>query len=109
MTEVMVTQGANGALSSFINAFCNKGDEVVTFCPTYPSYLDHTEMSGATIKTVPLKLQAGKWSFDPIELRKVLIRPQTKAFIFNSPHNPTGKVFSRDEIKTISDILDDCP
>ena len=81
----------------------------MTFCPMFPPYLDHAEMANATINAVPLEYHDEKWTFDPEKLRAALSRHQTKVFMFNTPHNPTGKVFSPDEIQTISDILDDCP
>lgn len=94
---------------AFINALCNKGDEVVTFCPMFPLYLDHIEMSGAKLNSVPLEYSNEKWNFDPEKLKAALSKPETKVFVFNTPHNPTGKVFSVEEIQIISDILDDCP
>ena len=111
MKEILVTQGANGALCAFINAFVNPGDEVVSFEPMFPLYLDHTEFatSGGQITGVPLRLVDGIWKFDAAELRAALSKPTCKVFVFNTPHNPTGKVFTREEIQEISDILDDCP
>jgi len=60
---------------------------------------------------VPLKLseEDGVWKFDPDVLRAELSKPTTKVFCFNTPHNPTGKVFTVEEMQQISDILDDCP
>lgn len=76
----------------------------------FPMYIDHGEMSGGNIKGVPLALdEAGIWQFDPAVLRAELSKPETKVFIFNTPHNPTGKVFTVAEMQAISDILDDCP
>ena len=75
MKNVLVTLGANGALCAFINALCNKGDEVVTFCPMFPMYLDHTEMAGATMNSVPLEYKDDAWRFDPEKLRTALSRP----------------------------------
>lgn len=99
MKEVMVTQGANGALMAFINAFCNKGEEVVCFEPMFPLYLDHSEFAGGKVNGVPLSLDAqGEWKFDPAVLRAALSKPTAKVFVFNTPHNPTGKVFTREEI-----------
>ena len=111
MKEVLVTQGANGALGSFISAFCNPGDSVVAFEPMFPLYLDHCEFatSGGQITGVPLRLVDGIWKFDAAELRAALSKPTSKVFVFNTPHNPTGKVFTQEEMQQISDILDDCP
>ena len=109
MKNILVTQGANGALSAFINAYANKGDEVVTFCPMFPLYIDHIELSGAQINAIPLEYQNEKWTFNPDKLRAALSSEKCKVFVFNTPHNPTGKVFSVEEMQQISDILDDCP
>lgn len=59
MNEVLVTQGANGALFSFIMAFINEGDEIVMFEPCFPLYLDHVRIAGGVIKPVPLEYSAG--------------------------------------------------
>ena len=109
MKNVLVTLGANASLATFINALCNQGDEVVTFCPMFPTYADHVEVSGAKLNSIPLEYKNGKWTFDADILRAALSRESCKMFIFNTPHNPTGKVFTKDEIQQISDILDDFP
>ena len=93
MKEVLVTSGANGALSSFILALVNPGDEMIVFEPCFPMYLDHLEIAGGVIKSVPLVETDGYWVFDPEALRSAL-SPKTKLLILNSPHNPTGKCFS---------------
>jgi len=82
---------------------------LVTFEPIFPSYLDHVEMAGGIVNGVALEYKDGTWRFDPEALRAALARPKTKVFILNTPHNPTGKVFTRDELKQVSDILDDFP
>jgi len=110
MKEVLVTQGANGALMAFIAAFCNEGEHVACFEPMFPLYIDHAEFSSSNpVLGVPLTLQDGIWKFDPEQLRAELSKPTCKVFVFNSPHNPTGKVFTVEEMQQISDILDDCP
>ena len=109
MEEVIVTQGAGGALNAYISAFANKGDEVVLFEPMWSIYMDHVELAGATSNCVPLRYIDGIWKFNPDELRAALKRPQCKIFLFNSPHNPTGKVFTLEEMQIISKILDECP
>ena len=65
LTNVLVTHGANGALNAFINAFCNKGDSAVTFGPMFPVYIEHTEIAGGTIESVPLEYSGNKFTFDP--------------------------------------------
>ena len=98
MKNVLVTLGANASLATFINALCNEGDEVVSFCPMFPMYIDHIEVSGAKLNAIPLEYADQKWSFNPDKLRAALSKPTSKLFVFNSPHNPTGKVFTKEEI-----------
>ena len=110
MKEVLITCGANGSLSAFVNAYANQGDHVVALAPMFPMYLDHVEFAGAKTISVPLYPgEDGSWTFDWNLLESSLKDPKTKIFMFNSPHNPTGKVFTAEEIQRISDILDDCP
>lgn len=75
----------------------------------WPIYMDHVEIAGGKSNCIPLKFINGEWKFDVEELRAKLKRPQCKILLFNSPHNPTGKVFTLEEMQTISDILDECP
>ena len=86
---------------AFINAFVNAGDQVVVFEPMFPLYLDHTEFAGGKVEGVPLRLSAedGIWRFDPETLRAALSKPSSKVFVFNTPHNPTGKVFTVEEMQ----------
>jgi len=109
LTEILVTSGANGSLSAFITALVNKGDEMVTFEPAFPMYFDHAQLSGGVLKTVPLECkQDGIWQFNVDTLRSTLSE-STKLLILNSPHNPTGKCFSRQEMEAISEVLKDFP
>lgn len=109
MTEVLISHGATGALFAFISAYVNSGEQIVAFEPMFQFYLDQCEMSGGVMKTVKLDFQGGKWTFDPEELRKTLASGKTKVFLLNSPHNPTGKVFGMEELKVISEILNEFP
>ena len=97
MSEILVSTGANSILGSIIQAFINPGDELVLFEPTFPMYIDHLQMAGGTLKTVPLVVDdKGHWGFDPDLLRKTLSN-KTRMLILNTPHNPTGKCFSIEE------------
>jgi len=69
MNEVLVSLGANASLCAFVNAYSNKGDNVVSFEPMFPMYLDHAEFSGGKLEGVPLNLEDGVWKFDPAVLR----------------------------------------
>jgi aspartate/methionine/tyrosine aminotransferase len=59
-------------------------------------------MAGGTMKTVNLNYKDGGWTFDPDELRSALASGKTKVLILNNPHNPTGKIFTLQELETIS-------
>jgi len=98
-TEVLVTTGATEAVAAALLGLCAAGDEVVIFEPYYDSYAACVAMSGATRRVVTLRTP--DYSFDPDELRAA-ITPRTKAILLNSPHNPTGKVFSRAELELIA-------
>jgi N-succinyldiaminopimelate aminotransferase len=98
-TEVLVTAGATEAIAAAILGLCDVGDEVVMFEPYYDSYAACVALAGASRRVVPLR--APDWSFDPDELAAA-ITPRTRLLLLNSPHNPTGKVFSRAELDEIA-------
>lgn len=108
LTEILITPGANGALHAFISAFINPGDEIAMFDPQFPLYLDHIRICSGTVKSCPLEIKDGQWTFDPQKLRDTL-SDKTRMFIFNNPHNPTGKNFTKEEIEQISKVLDEFP
>jgi N-succinyldiaminopimelate aminotransferase len=100
-TEILVTAGATEAIAAALIALCGPGDEVVTFEPYYDSYAACIAMAGATRRVVTL--HTPDYAFDPDELRAA-ITPRTKLILLNSPHNPTGKVFSRTELTLVAEI-----
>src|SRR5258706_16147260 len=77
------------------------GDEVIVFEPIYDTYVPNMVMAGVTPRYVPLR--GDGWSFDPDELAQAF-NARTRAIMINTPHNPTGKVFSRDELRVIADL-----
>jgi N-succinyldiaminopimelate aminotransferase len=98
-TEVLVTAGATEALAAAFLALLEPGDEVVLFEPMYDSYAAGVAMAGGVLRPVPLRPPAsgeGPWAFDPAELRAA-VTPRAKLLVLNTPHNPTGKVFSAEE------------
>lgn len=99
--EVLITAGATEALAAAMLALTGPGDEVVTFEPYYDSYAAGIALSGATRRVVTLR--APDWSFDPDELRAAFT-PATRVLLLNTPHNPTGKVFSREEMALIAEL-----
>src|SRR5882724_10458979 len=105
-TEVTVCCGSTEAMISTLLAICNAGDEVIVFEPFYENYGPDSILSGAKprfVKLRPPTTPDGEWSFDKRELRAAF-HAQTKAIIVNTPNNPTGKVFSRNELELIRDL-----
>lgn len=102
--EVLVTTGATEAIAAALLALCEPGDEVVTFEPYYDSYAACIAMAGARRRVVPLRTP--DYSFDPDALAAA-ITPRTRLLLVNSPHNPTGKVFSRAELELIAGLCRD--
>lgn len=100
-TEVLVTAGATEAIAAALLALCETGDEVVTFEPYYDSYAAGIAMAGAHRKTVTLRPPA--YSFDPDELRAA-VTDRTRLLLVNSPHNPTGAVFDREQLEQIAAV-----
>ena len=100
-TEITVTSGATEAIFAAIQGVCDTGDEVVLFEPYYDSYKPGVAMAGATTRVVTLR--APDWRFDRDEVRAA-VTPRTRAILVNTPHNPTGKVFSREELEFLAGI-----
>ena len=100
-TEITVTCGATEGMIAAMLATLDPGDEVVVFEPFYENYGPDTILTGATTRYVAL--QPPDWTFDPAALRAALT-DRTRAIVVNSPHNPTGKVFSREELGVIADV-----
>ncbi|HEY3417641.1 MAG TPA: aminotransferase class I/II-fold pyridoxal phosphate-dependent enzyme, partial [Armatimonadota bacterium] len=99
--HITVTCGATEAMMSALMAVINPGDEVIIFEPFYENYGPDTIISGAQPVYVPLR--APDYTFDRDELAAAF-SPATKAIIINTPHNPTGRVFSGDELAFIADL-----
>ncbi len=105
-TEITVCCGSTEAMIASLLAVTNPGDEVVIFEPFYENYGPDAILSGATPRFVRLRPPSqagGDWSFDERELRAAFHR-NTKAIILNTPNNPTGKVFTRNEMELIRDL-----
>jgi len=102
-TEVIITSGATEALAASFLAALNPGDEIILLEPAYDSYRPLIARAGATI--IPIRLQAPDWDL-PREALAAAITPKTRAIMLNAPMNPTGKVFTRDELEFIADLMD---
>jgi aminotransferase len=99
--EITIACGATEATASVFLALFNPGDEVLIFEPFYENYGPDAILCEATPVYVPLT--PPHWDFDEQLLRKA-IGPKTRALVINSPHNPTGHVFSRAELEVIAKI-----
>jgi len=98
-TEICVTCGSTEAVMATFLGLLDEGDEVVLFEPFYEAYGPDAILAGAGRRIVALRPPG--WSFEPDELRAAF-GPRTRAIVVNSPHNPTGKVFTREELETIA-------
>jgi aspartate/methionine/tyrosine aminotransferase len=98
-TQVTVTCGATEAMIAAMLGLLDPGDEVVIFEPYYENYGPDAILSGAAPRYVAL--HEPDWSIDPDELRRAF-GPRTRGIVVNSPHNPTGKVFTREELELIA-------
>ncbi|MBB6349136.1 pyridoxal phosphate-dependent aminotransferase [Nonomuraea muscovyensis] len=101
--EVLVTVGATEAIATSVLALCEPGDEVIAFEPYYDSYAASIALAQAKLVAVTLRPVAGRFTFDPDELRAA-VTPRTRAILVNSPHNPTGTVFTREELGVIAEL-----
>ena len=99
--HVTVCCGSTETMLSTLLAVLNPGDEVIIFEPFYENYGPGCIISGAEPQWIPL--EGPDLTFDPDRLRAA-VSPRTRAVVFNSPNNPSGKVFSRDELETIADL-----
>jgi N-succinyldiaminopimelate aminotransferase len=100
-TDVLITSGATEAVFAAILGLTDPGDEVIVFEPIYDSYVPNMVMAGVSPRYVPLR--GDQWSFDADELARAF-DSRTRAIIINTPHNPTGKVYSPDELNLIADL-----
>ena len=100
-TEVLVTAGATEAIAASLLAICEQGDEIITFEPYYDSYAASIALAGGVRRVITLNTPDYSFSIDDLEK---LITAKTKAILLNSPHNPTGKVFTHNELSQIANL-----
>ena len=100
-SEVLVTVGATEAIAATVLALCEPGDEVVTFEPYYDSYAATVALAGAVRRTSVLRFP--DFAVDEASLRAAFSE-RTRMVLLNSPHNPTGKVFTRAELELVCEL-----
>ena len=100
-SEVLVTVGATEALAAALIGMLDTGDEVVLFDPMFDSYAPCIAMAGGVVK--PVLLRPPNYTFDPAEFLAA-VTPRTKLILLNTPHNPTGRVFTKEEMQFIADV-----
>ena len=98
---IQVTFGATEAITAALLGLCEPGDEVVALDPFYDSYRAGAALAGARLVGVPLT--PPEWRFDPEQLAAA-ITDRTRVLLLNSPHNPTGKVLSREELELVASV-----
>jgi N-succinyldiaminopimelate aminotransferase len=99
--EVLITGGASLGIYFVLMGLVDPGDEVIVFEPFFDTYVPNIEMAGAVPRYVPL--HPPHWQYDPDDLRAAF-NDRTKLILINTPHNPTGKVFSPEELAFIADL-----
>ena len=103
-SEITVTSGATEAIFAAIQGLCDPGDEVVLFEPYYDSYRAAVSMAGARARVVTL--EPPDWTFSQRALARA-VSAKTRLVLVNTPHNPTGKVFTRAELEAIAALCRD--
>jgi aspartate aminotransferase len=100
--QVIVSNGAKHSLSNALTAICGPGDEVIIPSPYWVSYSDLVQMTGAKAVLVQTTHESG-FKMSPAQLRSALT-PRTRLLMLNSPSNPTGAVYSRQELEKLADV-----
>ena len=103
MTEITVTSGATEGIYCALTALVKPGDEVVLFQPAYDSYAPAIQLSGGVPRFVTLRRPDYRVDWD--EVRRV-VSPRTRVIMVNAPHNPTGTVFDRNDLRELGRVLE---
>ncbi len=100
--EITVTVGATQAIFTAVTAFVHPGDEVIVLKPCYDCYEPAIEVNGGVV--VPIQLRTGDYKVDWDEFKKK-VTPKTRMVIINTPHNPSGRIFSKEDMLQLQEIL----
>lgn len=102
-SQIVVSAGAKHSLYNAFQVLCQEGDEVILPAPYWVSYLEQIKLAGATPVVVPTRLE-NNFKLTPGELQSA-ITPRTRLIIINSPSNPTGAVYTREELAALGEVL----
>ncbi len=102
--DIIVTTGGSEAVMLAFMATLNPGDEVIIPEPAYANYITFAKMAGAVIRPVVARIENG-FALPPIEDFEKLITPKTRAILICNPNNPTGYVYTREELEALRDIV----
>lgn len=101
-TNITITPGGTYSIFCAFSTIIQPGDEVIIFEPAYDSYIPNIVFNGGIV--VPIELEFPEYSI-PWDKVKAAITPKTKAILVNTPHNPTGRVFTKDDILELQQIV----
>lgn len=101
-SEIIICNGATGVLFNTLLALCSPGDEVIVFNPAYDSYNAAITLAKAVVK--PVYLHSPDFRWDSLELAQAF-SSKTKAVIINSPHNPSGRIFTKEELNELCQLI----
>ena len=102
VTQIAITTGATEGLFATLTALINPGDEVLLFQPAYDSYVPAIQLSGGVPRFVTLR--APDYRIDWDDVRR-MVSPRTRAIVINTPHNPTGMIWTADDIRQLEGVL----
>ncbi|HET7929929.1 MAG TPA: aminotransferase class I/II-fold pyridoxal phosphate-dependent enzyme, partial [Rhodanobacteraceae bacterium] len=102
---IVQSPGVVPAFHLAIRAFTEPGGGVIVQTPAYYPFYHAIEGNGRRLVRNPLLLRDGRWRIDFGQLRRVAAEPQNKVLLFCSPHNPTGRVWTRDELRELADVV----
>jgi methionine aminotransferase len=102
-SEITITAGATQAILTIIMAIVHPGDEVIVLEPCYDSYVPNIELAGGVVVRVPLTPGTFRPDFDKIA---AAITPKTRAIMVNSPHNPSGMVWTEADMRRLQEVLE---
>lgn len=102
--DIFFSLGVVPTLSSSVRALCQPGEEVIIFPPVYNIFYNSIRNNGCVIKEVPLKERGGDYALDFPAIEKAFASPKAMLCIFCNPHNPVGRIWREDELRTLHDL-----